>query len=593
MASTYSTNLRLELIGTGEQQGTWGTTTNTNLGTLLEEAIGGYVSVTVSNSGDTTLTTANGAADQARNMTLNLTGTISAERNVIVPSAEKIYIVKNSTTGGYAVTVKVSGQTGVSVPNGTTMLVYVDGTDVRLVSQFPVPITLGGTGAATAAAAATSLGLGTGDSPQFAGVNVGNASDTTITRSSAGVIAVEGVTVPLNSTTNIHTAQQYEIGNASDTTLTRVSAGVAAIEGKNIALNGTSETLTTGTIQLGNASDTTLTRVSAGVIAVEGKKVVTEDASGNAAITGMVVPASSFLRNRIINGDMRIDQRNAGASVTPTDSSYTLDRWRSAATAASKYSIQQSSTAPTGHINSMIVTSLSAYSVVSTDVLAQYQSIEGMNMSDLGWGAAGAQSVTLSFCVRSSLTGTFGGAISNSAQNRSYPFTYAINSANTWEQKTVTIPGDTTGTWLTTNGVGMMVRFGIGVGSTFSGTASTWAAANYWSATGATSVVGTNGATWYITGVQLEPGTVATPFERRQYGQELALCQRYYQAGLARLRGTQASGVLESTMLFPVTMRATPTMTGTDISALSSATLLISTTLNSTGNVSWTASSEL
>ena len=135
MASTYSPNLRLELIGTGEQQGTWGTTTNTNLGTLLEEAIGGYVSVTVSDVGDTTLTTVNGGSDQSRNMVINLTGTISAARNVICPAIEKLYVVKNATTGGKAITFKVAGQTGVSVPNGSTYFVYVNGTDVNLIQS--------------------------------------------------------------------------------------------------------------------------------------------------------------------------------------------------------------------------------------------------------------------------------------------------------------------------------------------------------------------------------------------------------------------------------------------------------------------------
>jgi len=169
MASTYSSNLRLELITTGEQQGQWGSTTNNNLGTLLEQAIGGYESITVSNVGDTTLTTADGAVDQARNMVLNLTGTISAARNVICPSAEKVYIVRNATTGGFAVTLKVTGQTGISIPNGATFVLYVDGTDVR---QATGSIASGGTGAATAAAAATNLGLGTTDSPQFSKVNL-------------------------------------------------------------------------------------------------------------------------------------------------------------------------------------------------------------------------------------------------------------------------------------------------------------------------------------------------------------------------------------------------------------------------------------
>lgn len=195
MASTYSTNLRLELIGTGEQQGSWGVTTNTNLGTLLEQAIGGYASVAVTDGADTTLTTVNGATDQSRNMTINLTGALTATRNVICPAIQKVYIVKNATSGGFAVTFKVSGQTGVSVPNGSTSFIYVDGTDARIVSQNPTPVAYGGTGATTAAAAATNLGLGTGDSPQFTAVNIGSATDTTITRVSAGVIAVEGKTV--------------------------------------------------------------------------------------------------------------------------------------------------------------------------------------------------------------------------------------------------------------------------------------------------------------------------------------------------------------------------------------------------------------
>lgn len=205
MASTYSPNLRLELIGTGEQQGSWGTTTNTNLGTLLEEAIGGYVSVAVTDGADTTLTTSNGSADQSRNMVINLTGALTGARNVICPAIEKVYIVRNATTGGFAVTFKVSGQTGISIPNGATYVLYVDGTDVR---QATGSIASGGTGASTAAGAATNLGLGTGDSPQFAAVNIGNATDTTITRSAAGVLAVEGGVIPKENRANTFTANQ-------------------------------------------------------------------------------------------------------------------------------------------------------------------------------------------------------------------------------------------------------------------------------------------------------------------------------------------------------------------------------------------------
>jgi hypothetical protein len=248
--------------------------------------------------------------------------------------------------------------------------------------------------------------------------------------------------------------------------------------------------------------------------------------------------ASPFgLKNRIINGDMRIDQRNAGASVTPANGAYTLDRWVAYQSAASKFTVQQNAgsvTPPAGFKNYLGVTSSSAYSVGSGDYFAILQIIEGYNVADLDWGTANAKTVTLSFWVRSSLTGTFGGSLQNSANNRSYAFTYTISVANTWEQKSITIVGDTSGTWLTTNGAGLYVQFGLGVGTNYSGTATgSWVGANYLTATGATSVVGTNGATFYITGVQLEIGTSATPFERRLYNQELANCQRYYETNFS------------------------------------------------------------
>jgi hypothetical protein len=288
---------------------------------------------------------------------------------------------------------------------------------------------------------------------------------------------------------------------------------------------------------------------------------------------GVLAPISSVMRNRLINGAMVLDQRNAGASVTPTVSGYySCDRFQTALTQASKFSVQQNAgsvTPPVGFVNYLGVTSLSAYTASSVDVFAIFQQIEGFNTADLNWGTANAAAVTLSFWVRSSLTGTFGGSLVNGGQNRSYPFIYTVSSANTWEQKSITIAGDTSGTWLTNNGTGISIRLGIGVGSTLSGTAGAWAASNFWSATGATSVVGTNGATFYITGVQFEVGTQATSFEYRQYQQELALCQRYFVKDLQDsstatfLIGAVASSTLGNRcgMRFPVTMRTTPTAT--------------------------------
>ncbi len=278
------------------------------------------------------------------------------------------------------------------------------------------------------------------------------------------------------------------------------------------------------------------------------------------------------MRNRIINGDMRIDQRNAGASVTPTNGSYGLDRWTFAATQASKFTAQQNAgsvTPPTGFSNYLGITSSSAYSITSGDIFYVRQPIEGFNTADLAFGTANAQTVTLSFWVRSSLTGTFGGALQNSAENRSYPFSYTISSANTWEQKTLTITGDTSGTWIgSTNGIGISVIFGLGVGSTYTGTANAWQGAQDFAPTGATSIVGTNGATWYITGVQLEKGSTATSFDYRPYGTELALCQRYYETNKNDPNGYWYSirndGIARGLLQFIVEKRAAPTVTLTN-----------------------------
>jgi hypothetical protein len=293
------------------------------------------------------------------------------------------------------------------------------------------------------------------------------------------------------------------------------------------------------------------------------------------SVTGVSLGAgnATVFKNRIINGDMRIDQRNAGASTTPANT-YTLDRWIGQGSQASKYTVQQNAgsvTPPTGYINYLGATSSSAYSLVAGDYFMVRQFIEGLNVADLGWGTANAQTVTLSFWVRSSLTGTFGGGINNSAQNRSYPFTYTISTANTWEQKSVTIAGDTSGTWLTTNGIGIIVGFGLGVGTTYSGTAGSWSANAYYSATGATSVVGTSGATFYITGVQFEVGSSATGFEYVDYTTQLVMCQRYYEtmaAGGAAPNGitfsasayTNGVAALGMPLFFKVTKRTTPTM---------------------------------
>jgi hypothetical protein len=284
--------------------------------------------------------------------------------------------------------------------------------------------------------------------------------------------------------------------------------------------------------------------------------------------------ASPFaLKNRIINGDMRIDQRNAGASITANNNVLAVDRFRIQASQSSKGTLQQSTTAPTGFTNSLLFTSSSAYSITSSDFFNLGQNIEGYNVADLGWGTANAKTITISFWVRSSLTGTFGVSLRNDNADRNYQASYTISSANTWEQKTITVAGDTTGTWTPmTNNAGLRIGFGLGVGSDYSTTAGVWGADNKFGLTGATSVVGTNGATFYITGVQLEVGSSATPFERRLYNQELANCQRYYvqyfgtsvyEFSPSYLNGfntTNAYGWIQ----VPVPMRASPSVSASN-----------------------------
>ncbi len=254
--------------------------------------------------------------------------------------------------------------------------------------------------------------------------------------------------------------------------------------------------------------------------------------SSTATINGGSASGYTGFKNRIINGEMDIDQRYAGTATANTINGYTLDRWYAYQSTSGKYTVQQNAgavTPPTGYTNYLGVTSSSAYSILTTDQFLLFQIIEGLNTADLAWGTASAATVTLSFWVRSSLTGLFGGVIQNSGATRNYPFSFTINSANTWEQKTITIAGDTTGTWLTTNAWGIRVAFNLGTGATYSSTANAWTGTSFISApTGATSVVGTSGATFYVTGVQFERGSNATSFEFRDYGRELMMCQRYY-----------------------------------------------------------------
>jgi hypothetical protein len=334
--------------------------------------------------------------------------------------------------------------------------------------------------------------------------------------------------------------------------------------------------------------------IAAGSAKAAGDWVASTDVISDLLATKALRVLPTGMHNRIINGDMRIDQRNAGAIVNTSSgaSVYTVDRWVAGYTQTSKFTVQKNAglvTPPAGFTNYLGVTSSSAYSVLTGDAFWIDQRIEGFNVADLGWGTANAQAVTVSFWVRSSLTGTFGGSVFNSGATRSYPFSYVISSANTWEQKSITIAGDTSGTWLKNSDQGILLNFVLGAGSKYSGTAGAWAGSAFYSAAGATSVVGTNGATFYITGVQLEKGSVATSFDYRPYGTELALCQRYFYTFGAFNVGTNAiynsyfgGSIAFLNVRYPVQMRATPTATisqPTQVQYYSQAKVWVDTTI--------------
>jgi hypothetical protein len=295
---------------------------------------------------------------------------------------------------------------------------------------------------------------------------------------------------------------------------------------------------------------------------VNADKMTTSDGYTSAGTYGF--------KNRIINGAMVIAQR--ATSSSPTGGGYfTVDRWRlgqnSGYASSLTPTISQSSTAPTGFINSFLYTNGTGSAPTSAQLISIDQYIEGLNCTDLAFGSASVATITISFWVRASITGTYAVALTNSAIDRSYVTTYTILSANTWEQKSVTIAGDQSGTWLTTNGTGILVRFPLGAGSTFQTTAGAWQAGNYYTTSACTNLTATTGATFYITGVQLEKGSTATSFDYRPYGLEFKLAQRYFQtlpfgSGFFSMGGAIATNNVRGTLLkLDTVMRAAPTVT--------------------------------
>jgi hypothetical protein len=408
-----------------------------------------------------------------------------------------------------------------------------------------------------------------------------NAID--ISGSTSGTTTLQATAVAGTTTVTLPAATDTLVGKATTDTLTNKTLTAPVIS--TISNTGTLTLPTSTDTLVGRATTDTLTNKTLTSPTLTTPALGTPSSGVMTNVTG--INYGGF-KNRIINGGMAIDQRNAGASVTPAvnTNTYVVDRWLGIGNQASKFSLQQnvnSVTPPAGFSYYLGATSLSAYSVISTDYFALSQFIEGFNFADMAWGTASAQTVTLSFWVRSSLTGTFGGAIQSGNQGRAYPFSYTISSANTWEQKTITIAGDVSGTWVgATNGIGARIYWALGTGTAQQGTSGAWTASAPYSATSTVNVVGTNGATFYITGVQLEKDSVATSFDYRPYATELVLCQRYFEksynigtvagaateSGMAQSSQNAAStgtGYIGANIQWKVSKRSSPTTTLYDV----------------------------
>ena len=329
---------------------------------------------------------------------------------------------------------------------------------------------------------------------------------------------LSSIITPTNITTASNT-QTLTNKTLTSPTLTAPVLGIPA-SGTVTNLTGTASININGTVGATTAAAGSFTTVSA-----TGASTFTNSAPS-------VIGGLSF-RNRIINGDMRIDQRNEGASVTAS-SSFPVDRWTMPYSVTSLVlTAQRSTTAPTGFLNSTLITASTGASAGAAETVLIRQNCEGQNTPDFLFGTANAKTITVSFWVRSSLTGTYCATIKNSAQDRSYVAEYTINAANTFEYKTITVAGDTSGTWLNTNGIGVRVEFDLGSGTNFNATANTWTGSNVRRTTNQVNWCGTSSRTFYLTGVQLEVGDAATEFERREYGSELIMCQRYFEKSMS------------------------------------------------------------
>ena len=404
----------------------------------------------------------------------------------------------------------------------------------------------------------TGIPSSTGTSWGSSNTTSGSGSEIALTHSPVFVTPTLGTPVSGNLTNcSFPTLNQNSSGSSGSTTGNAATATNVAYTG----LTGTVPTWNQNTTGTSSNVTGTVAIANGGTGAITAPLALTAlgayPASNPSGFTNNTFGTSnSTFRNRIINGSMVLDQRHDGNAFTPGNQAYSLDRYQAQISQTGKFSVQQFSgslttQAATGLSTYLSVVSLGAYAVAVGDYINICQPIEGSNIVDFQWGTANAKTVTLSFWAYSSLTGTFGGVVSAGGQVQSFPFAYSLPSANTWTYITITIPGPTSGTFDSTVNVGLYVKFALGVGYGYWGTAGVWSAATqYLGPSGVVNVLGTSGATFNITGLQLELGSKATPFELRPYSVELDLCMRYCEVWLNGAGGTNtqvAHGISQST----------------------------------------------